>query len=497
MHNIFTDGINATSNTESLAPAQHSVIQSHSAWIDIPSLRQLSPVLYENLRRLVQDLMKKENECNDLESKVRNLKTELTGMEDQVVRQKAIVSTSMENQSTSLEYYKKRADDADKETVQLRTAKSTLDQVRQVFLSYPGGLEALSRVVRQPMNESTHTSKPASRGASLPVPKSMPLESEDDFLKIPYQYVPGIVSRIISHRHTSSQASEHIHTSSTAGVGLYSADVGVFEGDAGTDDTEHVNMELHAQLSAATADNAELREHLIHLESVFKSKDTATAHTEAGLRRELDAAVELVEKQNALTVALEAKLESMKRDRQARGAQIVTLQQREEALRHRILQCCEDAAAKVGVSPYTIPPVDSSLPDMFSFYVELFQIAAQSAFGAAQHTLSKSMTSAPGNACCDPGGLSYTSPGQAMSYSAQKLSLRESGLPSSAGGCGVDQNGKIGNDMRGSALKVSSGRVSPRGRAGRAGRAGASVTTSLLHDRLQKAQQAFASLKER
>jgi hypothetical protein len=478
--------ISSTSSTSgrignpSLANVERNVLhdrdsaaaQAHSAWIGTPSLRQLSPVLYDNIRRLAQDLYKRETQCHELEAKIRDMKMVHASMEESVVRQKAIASNSIEKQSTSMEYYKKRADDADAEIMRLRSSKTTLDQIRYLLLSYPGGLVQLESLLRQPPNL---TGRPG--GATAPF--AIPLKSEEDLKKIPDQYLPDIIGRALVS-----------NASSVMGAQAVGAELS---------ENKSQVMELHAQLSAATAENAELRGNLNNLESLFQSKDEETSNTEKELRNELDSAVELVEKQNALTATLEAKLESMKRDRQLKGAQVISLQQKEEALRHRILKCCEDAAGKVGVAPYSIPTIDAKLPDIFAFYVQLFYKAAAS---AGMRISSDAPLYADINASSLHTHASLDALREAKSDPAyDKTSQGHNWVPQQQ-----NEGSRFTSPAR-SARQGVSGGGGATGAAGSVSNAGhvsfdltmdkvGSAMPTLLHDRLQRAQQAFASLHE-
>lgn len=133
----------------------------------------------------------------------------------------------------------------------------------------------------------------------------------------------------------------------------------------------------------------------------------------------VDGATELAEKQNALTMTLEAKvgeitfhfvgftgfntyvfpnnykhdqIEKLHRDRQLRTAQLTALQQREDSVRSRLLASLQDYCQRVKVAA---PPDTSKLVDLLHFNAEVLRSRTGSVLDSSLYYTSNNLTSSP------------------------------------------------------------------------------------------------------
>lgn len=121
----------ASSNTMSLS-------QRHVMWTGISALRQLSPVLYENVRSMFQDLFNKEAECRELAAHVKRYKDDQAYREEEY-RNEFQKMAEIEQRCTrkSLED-RAYIESMEREQVKTRSARLVIDQLRVVLRSSIG-----------------------------------------------------------------------------------------------------------------------------------------------------------------------------------------------------------------------------------------------------------------------------------------------------------------------------------------------------------------------
>ncbi len=112
--------------------------QKHAIWIALPSLRQFSPILYDRIRGLAQDLHKKEMQCHDLKLLGQSLTKELDLARNEHRDEIAQLMQAKELSSRILDDNTAHMRDMESELVRLRTLRTTMDQIRLVLKSYPG-----------------------------------------------------------------------------------------------------------------------------------------------------------------------------------------------------------------------------------------------------------------------------------------------------------------------------------------------------------------------
>ena len=135
-----------------------------------------------------------------------------------------------------------------------------------------------------------------------------------------------------------------------------------------------------------------------HLDEASREAEAEFAKKEGQLQRELDSAVELAEKQNALTITLESKvtkilierlkefpclyflffcnlfrgqLEGLKREKQLKSAQVTSMQQREEAMKIRLHATLVESGQRLGMPLQQLPAEAAKLADLIQYTVEM------------------------------------------------------------------------------------------------------------------------------
>lgn len=98
---------------------------------------------------------------------------------------------------------------------------------------------------------------------------------------------------------------------------------------------------LRNEASAATAENYGLKQAMSDMKQYTESREKKMSSYEASLKDDLVSAADLAEKQNALIMALEAKVVELRRRTMLKGAQVTSYTQREQNLHvklHEALQ---------------------------------------------------------------------------------------------------------------------------------------------------------------
>lgn len=100
-----------------------------------------------------------------------------------------------------------------------------------------------------------------------------------------------------------------------------------------TDERDHLSSEV----ARATAEVAGLKQRLSDIQETSEGKEHHYHDKYRKMEADLSMAVCLNEKQNALTITLEAKVEELKRHLSMQSAQILSFQQQEQVFKHEIL----------------------------------------------------------------------------------------------------------------------------------------------------------------
>ena len=127
-----------TSPSKTMYDQGISLSQRHSLWVGLPSLRNLNAILYENIRRLAQDLHSKEVHCSELVSKLHQMSTEIETSTRQHENQWQQLTKQQETSSQTINRLSNLVSSTEKELCLLRSYRITVDQIRSVLASYPG-----------------------------------------------------------------------------------------------------------------------------------------------------------------------------------------------------------------------------------------------------------------------------------------------------------------------------------------------------------------------
>lgn len=230
--------------------------------------------------------------------------------------------------------------------MRVRSAKVTLDQLRLTLLSCPGGIETF---FSQCSFGATIDSLIASSVSieSKGITPGYPRLTEEDIKQVPDQYLPEIVGRALMHNSNAVVALQEVKSQ-----------LQLTQEQMETLRTEHTSILRENESLRYEDDN--LRKRLVQCETTF-------AENEEVLRADLEVAAELAEKQNALTLALETKMENLKREKQMKSAQVTSLQQREESIRMRLWNTLLEIGRRARVDPRTLPPESTRLNDLVQY----------------------------------------------------------------------------------------------------------------------------------
>jgi DNA repair exonuclease SbcCD ATPase subunit len=154
--------------------------RQHAAWIGIPCLRSLCPTLYDFIRKLSGDLIRCEAECEELTASVHVLKSDIAQAQQQHSINQQRLLHSNELSDAALSECRDRVLQLESELVRARNAKTVLEQLRVVLLSFPGGIDALFNT-HSNFSSLNSSAAAASRRPSLggdPIPESKEGESK-------------------------------------------------------------------------------------------------------------------------------------------------------------------------------------------------------------------------------------------------------------------------------------------------------------------------------
>jgi len=334
------DDPNTTNNNEIL------LSQMHASWTGLPALRQLSTPLYERIRRISQDLHKKELQNKDMEMKITSIKKEFDINEKSYQDEINRLASGLEAMSRQVEEYKLKLIETEDDLMRTRSAKVTLDQLRLTLLSCPGGIESFfaastyGATVDSLLQSSIHNGSPQLNQRM----------TEEDVKQVPDQYLPEIVGRALMH-----------NSNAVVNLQEIKCQLQLTQEQLETLKAEHTSVLRENESLRYEDDN--IRKRLVQCETTF-------AENEEVLRADLEVAAELAEKQNALTLALENKMENLKREKQMKSAQVTSLQQREESIRMRLWNTLLEIGRRARVDPRTLPPESTRLNELVQYITD-------------------------------------------------------------------------------------------------------------------------------
>lgn len=323
-----------------------SLSQIHASWTGLPALRQLSTPLYERIRRISQDLHRKELQCKDMEMKVISTKKDFDSKEKSYHDEINRLVSGLEVMSRQVEEYKLKLIETEDDLMRTRSAKVTLDQLRLTLLSCPGGIESFFAASTYGATVDSLLQSSIHNGSSQMNQRM----TEEDVKHVPDQYLPEIVGRALMH-----------NSNAVVNLQEIKCQLQLVQEQLETLKVEHTSVLRENESLRYEDDN--LRKRLVQCETTF-------AENEEVLRADLEVAAELAEKQNALTLALENKMENLKREKQMKSAQVTSLQQREESIRMRLWNTLLEIGRRARVDPRTLPPESTRLNELVQYITD-------------------------------------------------------------------------------------------------------------------------------
>lgn len=176
-----SEELQSPSGTAQKGDSELSSSQRHVRWTGIPALRQLSPILYENIRGMFQDLFNKESECRDLAALVKRYQDD-QAYRDEDYRVDFQKMAELEEKMTRRTAEDRACIDAmDRELVRARSAKLIVEQIRLVLKSTLGD-SATDYINHNSMRQSTNSrSATPAASSSRRNPESRGLRSARQF----------------------------------------------------------------------------------------------------------------------------------------------------------------------------------------------------------------------------------------------------------------------------------------------------------------------------
>ena len=113
-----------------------SVLHAHVAWTSIPSLRQLCVPLYENIRRLFQDLSSKEADCRGLSSDLSRCRAELKALDEEYARERERFRVIEQRLHDDIDADRARLSDVQQELIRGRSSTLVMEQIKEVVRGF-------------------------------------------------------------------------------------------------------------------------------------------------------------------------------------------------------------------------------------------------------------------------------------------------------------------------------------------------------------------------
>lgn len=416
----------------------------HSRWIGLPSIRKLNPKLFEKMRNLSQDLYRKEIDLNNLQSSYQKLQLEHELVQKDFSEQLSLLKLQNKSYSENIQAYALQMKELEKSLFHSKELGNIVSQIKTILKSYS-----------PQMKESF--------GARSPVEKSL-----DDIKDI---NLPDYLQNLLLQ---FSQISYAYHET------MVSIEAITKE-----------NLEYRETINNLKATKERIEKELKDFKDNFYNKENYFTTQERQYYSSVEQATELTEKQNALLMTLEAKVESLQRDRQIQKAQVHSLQQREETLKQRLISEIEKDFSREIVSELhsLIHKHRTSLTlyDIFHFLMDkLFHCMATNRLGEDHfnHSTNYYNESKSIQKFDDTHDLSVLRP-------SQKQQMTPNPNYSSANSTLADRDQRMKASIKISELKLEPA-IKPSNNL-----SSATITAqNPLQERLRKAQQAFAAMKD-
>lgn len=251
--------------------------QQHSLWIGLPSLRSLHPKLYEKIRSLAVDLHKKETEASDLSNQLSRLQEDSERERSELDGRLQYLSTQHQHDHDRLAALTGKLHAMETEHLQLKDCRAILMQIRTVVEAAPGQqlISSLSPSMQQHDELDSSFNHSHSHHTNAVSDSALPTLI-NEMLLANAQAVLTVQETVHSHH-----ALQKDHEAALS------------------------------QLHSLQRQQQELSNEVADLQDKLSMKERKLQGLEMDSKHSLEGAAELAERQNALMITLEAKVNSL------------------------------------------------------------------------------------------------------------------------------------------------------------------------------------------
>lgn len=279
---------------------EESLLQSqkHTLWVGLPSIRALHGGLYENIRRLARDLQEKELQLNETVGKYTSLQKEYhkAKADNEHIHQQ--LSTLQRESSQVIHQLTESNLKSDKEIVKLRGLAEIIDQIRSSIVnSYPSSIMQLYS--RDSIDMGNLTNLPT---YEMKTAESSPFSSRNALSPEHWKASNREYLAKEIHDRSLSDLVGKIITYSTASVVDFEASQSTIS------ELQRTVRGLQLQCDELSRYKQDSLQGASAMNSLVHRADERCVLLEKECAEKVTAAVDLAEKQNALTMSLEAKV---------------------------------------------------------------------------------------------------------------------------------------------------------------------------------------------
>ena len=273
--------------------------QKHTLWVGLPSIRALHGGLYENIRRLARDLQEKELQLSEASAKCTSLQREYQKAKADNEHMYQQLSTLQRESSQVIHQLTESNLKSDKEIVKLRGLADIIDQIRSSIVnSYPSSIKQLySRDSIDTGNLSNVPTYEMKTAESSPSSSKNAL-SPDHWKAFNREYLSKEI-----HDKSLSDLVGKIITYSTASVVDFETSQSTIA------ELQRTVRGLQLQCDELSKYKQDSLQGASAMNSLVHRADERCLQLEKECAEKVTAAVDLAEKQNTLTMSLEAKVE--------------------------------------------------------------------------------------------------------------------------------------------------------------------------------------------
>jgi hypothetical protein len=359
--------------------------RGHATWTCIPALRQVSPVLSDNVREMLQDLVDQEAESEELRAELLRCRTEQTHrQEDQESDSYRLAERDARAARREAECQARLAASGRASLVVGQVRRALRTALGDTVFDYaprppPAGGGGHSPVARGSAGPSGRQGPPSGSSRSpAGSPQQQPFRGQFQ-PQPPFRGTasvgPGALRDPLEEDDLQRQAggAGRPYDLDDNGGGSFDASLEAIVGSGGGDELDGISDEslpsiisralgrhmsavsslglcerqleeaeaevdrLGAQLARAGAEGRGLRQTLAASQESAETRHASLTERLRAAEGELVSAVSLVEKQNDLSISLEAKVEELKRQLSVKAAQFISAQQQEEVFKYEII----------------------------------------------------------------------------------------------------------------------------------------------------------------